>query len=214
MNTPRTNSRSLPIWLILVVALAFAVALVLGDRFLATPTPPKLENAVLYQTPRAVPAFHLEQANGKPLTADNWRGHWNVLFFGYTHCPDVCPTTLAIFKQARKGLVRRGLGEPVRFDFISVDPQRDTPDILANYVAQFDPDFIAATGSDAQLTALTRSLGIFYARTTNAAGAIEVDHSSSALIVDPQGRLIGMFRPPFQATQIIADIATLNAAGN
>lgn len=214
MNKPAASSPSLPIWWIVIAAVAVAVGLVLGERFFATPAPPKLENAVLYKAPRAIPAFELEQASGKPLTLDDWRGHWNVVFFGYTHCPDVCPTTLATFKQANLGLAKRELAGRVRFDFISVDPQRDTPDHLANYVAQFDPDFVAATGSDEQLTVLTRSLGMFYARTTNANGNIEVDHSSSALIVDPRGRLIGMFRPPFKAAEIVADMTTLNATGN
>ena len=187
-----TDSR-LPIWLILVAALAAGAGLWLSQRYFSAAPAPALQNAVLYPAPRHIPEFHLDQANGHPLDLAFWRGHWNVVYFGYTSCPDVCPTTLAVFKQAWNEL--GVLKEKARFDFISVDPQRDAPEQLAKYVAFFSPDFIAATGSDAELTKLTRALGLMYARTTDANGTVQVDHSGSAVIVAPQGRLVGMFRP-------------------
>ena len=197
----------LPIWLILLAAVAAGAGLWLSQRYFSAPPAPQLQNAVLYPVPRAVPEFRLEQAGGQPLDTASWRGHWNIVYFGYTSCPDVCPTTLAVFKQAWKEL--GVLKENYRFDFISVDPQRDAPEQLAKYVAFFSPDFIAATGSDEELTRLTRALGLMYARTTDANGAVQVDHSGSAVIINPQGQLIGMFRPPFTAEQIVADLATL-----
>jgi len=204
--TPDTR---LPIWLILVAALAAGAGLWLSQHYFAAASAPALRNAVLYPEPRPLPDFHLAQANGQPLQAASWRGHWNVVYFGYTSCPDVCPTTLAVFKQAWKELGAHQLADRVRFDFISVDPPRDTPEQLARYVAFFSPDFIAATGSDAELTALTRALGLMYARTTDVNGAVQVDHSGSAVIIDPQGRLVGMFRPPFTATELVSDLTTL-----
>jgi protein SCO1/2 len=168
-----------------------------------------LENAVLYPQPRAIPEFHLTQGDGKPLTLDDWRGHWNVVYLGYTNCPDVCPTTLATFKQVWKDLGERKLASRVRLDFISVDPDRDSPEHLRQYVGFFSPDFVTATGSDAELTPLTRALGLIYSRTKAANGNIEVDHSGSAVIIDPQGRLVGMFRPPFAARALAADLAAL-----
>jgi len=203
MNDPR-----LPIWLILVAALAAGAGLWLSQRYFSAVPAPVLQNAVLYPAPRSVPEFHLDQANGHPLDLAFWHGNWNIVYFGYTSCPDVCPTTLAVFKQAWNEL--GVLKEKARFDFISVDPQRDTPEQLAKYVAFFSPDFIAATGSDEELTKLTRALGLMYARTTDANGAVQVDHSGSAVIIDPQGRLVGMFRPPFTAAQIAADLTTLS----
>jgi protein SCO1/2 len=202
-----TDSR-LPIWLILVAAIAAGAGLWLNQRYFSAAPAPVLQNAVLYPAPRSVPEFHLDQANGQPLDLAFWHGHWNIVYFGYTSCPDVCPTTLAVFKQAWNEL--GVLKEKVRFDFVSVDPQRDAPEQLAKYVAFFSPDFIAATGSDEELTKLTRALGLMYARTTDANGAVQVDHSGSAVIVDPHGRLVGMFRPPFTAGQIAADLTTLS----
>jgi protein SCO1/2 len=208
MMTP-SESRALPVWLILVAALAAGAGLWLGGRVFLAPASAKLENAVLYPQPRAVPEFHLTQADGRPLSLDDWHGHWNVVYFGYTNCPDVCPTTLATFKQVSKDLAQRNLGARVRFDFISVDPERDTPEHLRQYVSFFSPDFIAATGSDPELTPLSHALGLVYSRTKAANGNVEVDHSGSAVIIDAQGRLVGMFRPPFPASAMSADLATL-----
>lgn len=214
MNTPASAPRAFPIWLILVAALAAGSGLWLGSRLLATAPAPKLDNAVLYPQPRAVPEFRLTQANGTPLTLQDWRGHWTVAYFGYASCPDVCPTTLAAFKQAWQDLARRQLSARVQIDFISVDPERDTPDVLGKYVAFFSPDFVAATGSDDELTRLTRALGLLYSRSKDANGKVEVDHSGSAVIIDPQARLVGVFRPPFTGAVLAADLAALIGHGS
>jgi len=202
------------VWIILAAALAAGGGLWLGNRQFGHSERPGLASAVLYPQPRALPDFQLVQANGKPLTLADWKGRWNVAYFGYVSCPDVCPTTLAVLKQVWKSLDERGLRDRVRISFVSIDPQRDTPEMLGKYVAFFSPDFLAATGSDEQLTRLTRSLGLLYSRTTGRNGEIQVDHSGSAVIIDPQGRLVGMFRPPFAAADVAADLATLAATGN
>ena len=202
------------VWIILVAALAAGAGLWLGNRQFGASNAPALKSAVLYPQPRQLPEFQLTRADGKPLTLANWRGRWNVAYFGYASCPDVCPTTLTALKQVWKVLDERGLRDRVRINFVSVDPQRDTPEILGKYVAFFSPDFVAATGSDEQLTTLTRALGLLYSRTTGPNGEIQVDHSGSAVIVDPEGRLVGMFRPPFAVADVAADLATLAGKGN
>jgi protein SCO1/2 len=202
------------VWLILLAAIAAALGLWLGSHAFRVPPTPTLKNAVLYPQPRPVPDFQLTRSDGQPFTLADWKGHWSVVYFGYTHCPDVCPTTLATFKQVWNALGERGLQDRLRIDFISVDPQRDTPKLLHDYVTFFSPAFTAATGSDAELTALTRSLGMVYSRSTNADGSIEVDHSGSAVIIDPRGRLLGLFRPPFSAADVSADLAALMGAGS
>jgi protein SCO1/2 len=199
------------VWLILIAAFAAALGLWLGSRQFGNARTPRLESAVLYPQPRSVPDFQLTRVDGKPLTLADWRGRWTVVYFGYASCPDVCPTTLASLKQVWKELADSGLHERVVIDFISVDPQRDTPERLGPYVAFFSPDFVAATGSDEQLTSLTRSLGLLYFRTTGSDGAIQVDHSGSAVIIDPQGRQIGIFRPPFAPAALARDLAALAA---
>ena len=158
-----------------------------------------------------MPDFRLTRSDGQALTLADWNGHWTVAFFGYTNCPDVCPTTLATFKQVWK-LLDAGTTAKVRFDFVSVDPSRDTPELLARYVGYFNKDFIAATGSDEELTGLTRALGLVYSHEQTARGDYAVDHSASAVIIDPQGRQIGLFRPPFEAAKIAADLTRLVGA--
>ena len=199
-------------YLILIAAIAAAVGLWLGSRTFA-PSGPRLSVAVMYPAPRELPDFTLQRADGAALTKADWQGRWTVAFFGYTNCPDVCPTTLATFKQVFAKLTADGVAGKVRFDFISVDPQRDTPDVLAKYVGYFDKDFVAATGTDDELTRVTRALGLIYSREPTGNGDYAVDHSASAVIIDPQGREVGLFRPPFDAKAIAQDLATLAGAG-
>lgn len=206
-----TFGRTLPTFAILIAALAAGLGLWLGSRAFV-PSQPALATGLLYPSPRAVPDFALTRADGTPLTLSDWRGRWTLVFFGFTNCPDVCPTTLGTLKQAWAEIGKRGLADRVRVDFVSVDPQRDTPDQLAKYVGYFSPDFIAATGTDEELTKLTRSLGLVYARTPSGNGDYSVDHSAAIVIIDPQGRLVGLFRPPLDAAKIAADMAAL--AGN
>ena len=208
MTRFRTHGRASATVLILVAAFAAALGLWYGARTLDRPAQPALRSALLYPAPRALPAFDLVRSDGKALTLADWKGPWTVAFFGFTNCPDICPTTLATFKQVWKQL-DPAMRERVRFDFISVDPARDTPELLARYVGYFSPDFVAATGTDEQLTRLTRALGLVYTRGEPKDGTYSVDHSASAVLVDPEGRQAGVFRPPFEAAAIAADLATL-----
>jgi protein SCO1/2 len=206
MTHPRSTGRVSATVLILIAALAAGLGLWFGARMLGGPPP--LQAALLYPVPRALAEFHLARSDNTPLTLADWKGRWTVAFFGYTNCPDVCPTTLATFKQVWKQL-DPGSAQKLRFDFISVDPARDTPEQLARYVGYFSPDFTAATGSEIELTALTHSLGLVYSQNKADNGDYTVDHSASAVIIDPQGRQVGMFRPPFEAAKIAADLSTL-----
>lgn len=210
MNRTYARGRIGSTSLIVIAALAAAIGLWAGSRWLAPQnTTPALKTAVMYPTPREIPAFQLTQANGQPLTEADFRGRWTVAFFGFTHCPDICPNTLAVFKQVWNELPPEDKAAKLRFDFISVDPERDTPDQLGRYVSYFHPDFVAATGSDEELTKLTRALGLVYARAADEKGGYSVDHSASVVIIDPQGRRAGLFRPPFEAGAIKADLLTL-----
>jgi len=210
MTTPLVYGRVSATWLILIAAFALALGLWFGARLFGTPPLPPLQAAVLYPNARPLPDFHLSRSDGTPLTLADWKGHWTVVFFGYTNCPDVCPTTLTTFKQVWKQLDAATTAK-LRFDFISVDPERDTAETLTRYVGYFSKDFVAASGSDEQLAALTRALGLVYSRGAPENGTYTVDHSAAAVIIDPQGRQIGLFRPPFAATQVAADLATLTS---
>ncbi len=211
MKKSRIAGRISANWLILLAALAAGLGLWLGLRVLsppAAPPLPALQSGLLFPHPREVPAFELARSDGQRLTRADWNGRWTVAFFGYTQCPDVCPTTLSTFGQVWKKLPPE-IRARLRFDFISVDPARDTPALLARYVGFFNPDFVAATGSDEELTRLTRALGLVYAREAPSNGTYAVDHSASAVLIDPDGREIGLLRPPFDVTRIAADLTAL-----
>lgn len=208
MNTRHNSGRALPTALILVVAFVAGLGLwllsqQLGGGTVATPA------LTRYPSPRAVAEFQLTRSDGKPLTRADLDGHWNLFFFGFTNCPDICPNTLGVLKQVRAQLAQSGAGDKVKVHFVSVDPQRDQPETLGRYAAFYDPGFVAATGSDEELTRLTRSLGVMYTREPPKDGTYTVDHSASVVVVDPQARLVGLFRPPLDAAAIGTDLLTL-----
>jgi protein SCO1/2 len=214
MSPPPPPSRLNLTTLILLAAVAAAIGLWAGNRYFAASPQPTLQSALLYPQPRTIGDFHLLQANGRPLSLADWHGHWTLVYFGYASCPDVCPTTLATFKAVEAELNKRGIGDKLQVDFISVDPDRDSPSLLASYVNFFSPNFIAASGTDDDLTPLSKALGLIYSRTKKQDGSVEVDHSNSIVIIDPQGRVVGLFRPPLSAAAMAADLATLVASGN
>jgi protein SCO1/2 len=199
------------VWLILIAALAAALGLWFGNRQFGSQRSPRFESAVLYPQPRNVPDFELTRADGKPLTLSDWHGRWTVVYFGYASCPDVCPTRSLRSSRCGRNSAS-GLHEARRHRLHFCRSASAAPERLGPYVAFFSPDFVAATGSDEQLTGLTRSLGLLYSRSTGADGTIQVDHSGSAVIIDPQGRLVGIFRPPFAPAALARDLAVLAAA--
>jgi len=132
--------------------------------------------------------FALSDPAGAPRTLADYRGKAVVVFFGYTQCPDVCPTTLAALAEAMKKLGAEA--DRVQVVFITVDPERDTPELLAKYVPSFDPRFVGLRG-DADATARTaREFKVIYQKQPGvASGSYSMDHSAGAYIFDPQGRL-------------------------
>ena len=174
--------------------------------------PDALRAVRLFPSPRALPPFALQQSDGTPLTGDELRGRWTVVFLGFTHCPDVCPTTLADLGRAQKEW--EGLPEATRprVLFVSVDPERDTPAKTGEYAAFFHPDTLAATGSADALQAFAGSLGLVYMKVATGDGDYSMDHSTALVVLDPEGRQAGLIRPPFVPADIAADLRTLTEA--
>lgn len=147
--------------------------------------------------------FVLLDHQGKRRTLAGFRGKMVMLFFGFTHCPDVCPTALATIAQAR-----RLLGEDadrVQGLFVTVDPKRDTPDILAQYVTAFDPKFLGLYGDQAETETVAKEFKIYYrAHKPDANGAYGVDHSGQVYVIDAQGRLRLYIRSHDAAPEVIA----------
>ncbi|WP_169603913.1 SCO family protein [Methylococcus geothermalis] len=163
-----------------------------------------LASGTLLPQPRPVAEFALTGEDGKPFTRAGLLGRWTVIFVGYTHCPDVCPTTLSQLKAAKAKLGADGARLAVLF--VSVDPERDTPDHLARYVRYFDKEFRAATGPVDALAALGRQLGFVFIKNPAPEGeGYGIDHSAELMLLDPEARLAGYLTPPFQAETLAAD---------
>ncbi len=132
------------------------------------------------------PGFQLIDGDAMPRRLSDYRGKVTVIFFGFTHCPDVCPATLVKLEQVMKSL--GSLAERVQVLFVSLDPVRDTPAALKSYVAYFDPKFVALTGSNAQLNAAATSFSVHYAKVVRG-NDYSIDHSTGVYVCDTTGRL-------------------------
>lgn len=170
-----------------------------------------LDAGTLLPEPRALPDFSLTGADNVQFTRANLSGRWTLMFFGFTNCPDVCPTTLATLANVVDNLAQSGMTAPDVF-FVSVDPGRDTPEIAAGYAAYFNPEFRAVTGDAKSLSDLTRPVGIMYMRVANGDG-YTVDHSTAVLLINPATELQAIFSAPHNAEQIAADLRKLLAGG-
>lgn len=204
---------------VLIAAIAAAVGLWAAQAwFIPSPRDhrPALKAARLFDPPREMPSFSLRQSDGTPLVPGELKGHWTLVFLGFTHCPDVCPTTLAQLAGAQKQWA--GLPEATRprVLFVSVDPERDTPDAIGEYAHAFHRDTLAATADVPALERFAKSLSMVFAKVPAPDGApadqYSVDHSASLAVLDPQGRLTGFIQPPLDAKNIAADMTALGEA--
>ncbi|MDQ3512027.1 MAG: SCO family protein [Pseudomonadota bacterium] len=204
---------------ILLVALAAALGLWASQHVFsspASPTWPETTAVRLFNPPREIPAFNLRQSDGTPLVPGELRGHWTLVSLGFTHCPDVCPTTLAQLSQAQNQWT--GLPESTRprVLFVSVDPERDTPERTGDYAHAFHRDTIAATADVPALEAFANSLSMVFAKVPPEGGEpvdqYSVDHSAAIVVMDPQGRMTGLIRPPMEPNAIAAEMVALTAA--
>jgi protein SCO1/2 len=177
--------------------------------------PAQVEGATVLPAPRPLTGFSLVDQAGRPFGLERLKGQWSLLFFGYTHCPDICPMTLATLKQVRERLAAvPGVAGATRVVFVSVDPDRDTPGQIQAYLAHFGPEFVGVTGEEGQLQAFTRQLGVFYARAAPAVGdGYAVDHTASILLVDAEARLRAILSAPHDARTIAGAVVAIQGGG-
>jgi len=150
----------------------------------------------------------LPDLDGRMRTLDDFKGKVTVLFFGYTQCPDVCPTTLAELEQVKKTLGADG--DKLQGVFVTIDPERDTPDVLRQYVASFDPTFVALRGNAEQTAIAAKEFKVFYAKVPGkSAGSYTMDHTAASYVFDPAGRLRLFVRYGSGATALVDDVRAL-----
>jgi protein SCO1/2 len=191
----------------LIVALVLGIALAAGI-FLATTLkkPQELQTAFVLPLPGELPEFSLLDQSGNTVTADTFRGHWDLVFFGFTHCPDICPATMQILASAKAALADSGFETLPRIVLVSVDPERDTPEILGRYVDYFGAGNLAVTGELAEVRKLTTALGIYFEKTPASGESYGVDHSAAVIVIDPRARFQALFSAPHNVANFQHDL--------
>ena len=202
---------------LLSAVLALAGGYWLADQLLGKTPDLSGLRATVFSEPRAIEPFTLVDHTGKPFDNASLEGRWSFVFFGYTHCPDVCPTTLSVLNSVARKLEDQK--DRVQFVFISIDPGRDTPEQLGQFVSYFNGSFIGATGGEDALSALTRQIGVIYARVAVNSGGPDaaqdnylMDHSASVLLFNPRGRFHAVFTPPLDAKSMADDFRLISDA--
>ena len=192
---------------ILAMAIGFAVAWIAKQS-----QPVKLEAGIWFgEKSRALPEFELIDQNKSPLSHKDFEGNWHLVFFGYTHCPDICPGSLQTMAQTLKLIDDSDVSKLLRIVFISVDPDRDSPEILKSYVEYFDPAFIGATAPGQQLKRLTDAMGISYFIDKTDPGQTDylVGHSSAFVLINPEVEFSGLFSAPHDSQKIANDLVRI-----
>ncbi|MFC3193887.1 SCO family protein [Marinicella sediminis] len=154
--------------------------------------------------------FQLTSHLSESWQAEQFKGEYSVVFFGFANCPDICPTTLLDLQIVEQKIKATGT-QPPRIIFVSVDPDRDTPALLKDYIEYFNPDFYALTGDEANILSIASQLGVAYRVEDHEIGdqVYDVDHASALFVINPQGERIGLFTAPHQADAIAADLIQL-----
>ncbi|MEQ1580519.1 MAG: SCO family protein [Steroidobacteraceae bacterium] len=189
------------------VAIVAALAGMLLSRSLVQPAQkaPTLAVGTWLEPGRPLPEFTLVDQAGKPFDKARLQGRWNLLFFGFTSCPDICPTTLTTLGSVEQSLKDLPANDRPQVVFVSVDPQRDTPDRVDAYVRFFSPTIVGITGNAEAIASFADALHVPYAITPLPDGTYTVDHSSALFLVGPDGALRAVFSAPHDATKLATD---------
>jgi protein SCO1/2 len=197
---------------IAIVALLALAGGFLGSWYLHINKPVSLEAGTWFgEQARALPDFKLIDHNNQPLAKPRLRGNWSLMFFGYTHCPDICPTSLQTLGDMIRAIDDSDVRDAIEVYFVSVDPDRDSPEVLSSYVTYFNPEFTGATADMAEIRILTSSLGIRHEihKQTDDDLNYGVDHSGAIILINPSAEFAGMFGPPHNAQAMAHDMSLI-----
>ena len=187
-----------------VAIIAIVTGILTMSRLLSPPPLPR--TATMLPAATELAEFSLLDQDGAAFTRSSFEGRWNLVFFGFTHCPDVCPVTLQVLAKARAQMLAAGRDELPRIVLVSVDPERDTPAVIGQYVSHFGPDTIGVSGDLSELRKLTDGLGIYFEKSGVDNDNYSVDHSAVVIVVDPDGRFHSLFGAPHEAGNFAHDL--------
>ena len=194
----------------IIMAIVLGVALS-GGLFMAVQMnkPAELVSAFKIPIPGELAEFSLLDQSGASVTAETFKGQWDLVFFGFTNCPDVCPTTLQLLANVRQTLSDAGADTVPRIVLVSVDPERDTPPLLGQYVDYFGEGNLGITGDLAEVRKLTAALGIFFEKSPADGDNYGVDHSAAVLLIDENGKFAALFSGPHKVADYLHDLPIL-----
>lgn len=200
------TTRAMLLALALVATLAASAAFLARDRTASLAL--ALDHGVILPAARPLPEFALIDQRANAFTRAGLSGRWTLLFAGFTHCPDICPATLATLATLDSRL--EGAHENLQMVFLSLDPERDDPGTLAQYLAHFHPRVIGLTGTLGEIDRVASAIGLSYMHVP-LGDDYTVDHSAALMLIDPRARVVAYFRPPLLPDALAADLAPVVA---
>jgi protein SCO1/2 len=195
--------------LILAISLGAAMAAGLWAAMNLQQTRSQPTTATVLPARPEIAAFSLLDHEARPINENAFKGQWDLVFFGFTNCPDICPLTLQILSTAKSQLRESGLEPLPRIVFVSVDPARDTVDKMAAYVNAFGDGNLGVTGEIDELRKLTSGLGIYFEKHGSDDENYTVDHSAVVIVIDPDGRFHSLFGAPHAIENFVHDLPLL-----
>lgn len=203
-----------------VTLLLLVIAIIVGGFVYKTMKPRVLSpaalranNAFVFDRMRDIGEFNLIDDNNQPFTSAQLRGKWSLLFFGYTYCPDICPTTMVVLNQFYAKLKPELVGE-TQIVFVSVDPARDDLAKLHEYVRYFNPQFRGVTGEFMALQQFATALSIPFAKVPGGGDNYQIEHSGSIAVINPQGHYVGFLKAPHELEKLLTNYQSIHAQFN
>lgn len=176
--------------------------------------PPQI-SGTLFPIPKPIKPFQLTDHRGQRFETGHLKGHWSFLFFGYTHCSDICPTTLLMFKNINSKLEKiPDTIHNTQFILVSLDPERDSVEHLEKYIHSYHQDFIGLTGKQEQIKQFSSQFGIYYSRDKIRGNSLDdylIDHSSAIVLINPNSEIQAIFTAPHHVEKITADFVRIRA---
>ncbi len=213
MNMQTKQSKPNYLALAIMFVVIGLIGFILAQRFLpAGDRLPESLKATVFPKGKPIVGISLKDHNDQLFSEQRFRGKWSFMFFGFTNCPDVCPTTMLVLKSVWAKLPEsaRTAPEP-QLIFVSVDPQRDSTALLKEYVTFYHPDFVGITGNHNQLDVLVNQIGALYGYEDDetSKGEYTVNHSAQVILIDPSGQMRAVFSPPFDINDMVTTFVNI-----
>ena len=183
------------------------------DRILS-PKELVANGAIMFSSPREIGDFNLLDQNQATFSKQQLQDQWSLVFFGFTHCPDICPTTMVMMNDLIKYLDDTDYAEDTQVLMVSLDPARDTPEKLKPYIEYFNPEFIGLTGDFLSIHRFAKQLNVAFQKivTNSETGEYTVDHSGHIAVINPAGHYSGFYKPPFDVNRMLMTYKSIRAS--